>query len=592
MPEIDLTGEDWENKFIPDVLGGLVLNQNSESMGGNQFLTLDGLVYRKGSMQKDTGYVTFADIPSGVPGVFRKEFKHETAAGVKNTFAISNLSFYVLANSGANWHLVSNGVSTTIDVNVLQNDTVIPVTDTTGFNVADVVALELDDGSHHVSTVASISAGVSVTINDAVPSTPTVVATIGNDFIAGIKLAGTSDKHVFALTIPWNDWLAFTNGVDTPKYYDPTTTFVQVIPNLPSSGNTICESLALFDTSLILIRTTEGGSNFNQRLRWSDKADATEWVTGDAGFVDLLDSSDKIQNALLIGPYLAVYRAKSIYRGTAVNTTTKRFQWDSMITAHGALSPASIGDKHFVIGNKQAYIYGGGFEVQPIGNPIKDLLYGPEAEIDLTNIHRTFCVYLEARNDVLTFYQTAEATTWPNKTLRWFGDLNTWSVRQFTDEMLGFGEATQSNSFTWDDLVGSWEDQTWNWNTSGISGDLETILFCNSSGQVVEYNYQAADDNGTAQAYVIETPDFSHSNGVLRTDYLELKCSGDGILVEISIDEGASWETIETISPGATPMKVRVFKQVSSRTIRYRLSGSGAFTWSWFNIRVTLETEN
>ena len=124
MPELDLTGEDWENKFVSNVLGGLVLNQNSESMQNNQFLTLDNMRYQDGDMIKDTGYKTFSDIPSGVPGVFRKVFKHETASGVVNTFGISSLSFYILANSGDNWHIISGGTTTTTDGNVSGGDTV------------------------------------------------------------------------------------------------------------------------------------------------------------------------------------------------------------------------------------------------------------------------------------------------------------------------------------------------------------------------------------------------------------------------------------------------------------------------------------
>lgn len=595
MPEVDITGDGWENKFVPEVLGGLVLNQNSESMQSNQFLTLKGVVYRDGDMIKDTGYGTFADIPGGAPGIFRKIFKHVTAAGVANTFAISNLTFYVLANAGANWHgvLLTGGGSTTTDANVSGTDTVIPLTATTNFAASDTIALRLDDGSDHISTIASVSAGISITINDALAGSG-VVATSGNACIETLTLAGTSSKHVCALTIPWNDALAFTNGIDPPQFYAPGSTEVSIIPNLPSAGDTVCESLALFDSSLVLVRTIEGGANKNQRLRWCDKADFTEWVTGDAGFVDLLDSADNVNQAMLIGPYLAVYRDKSIYRGTAVNTAIKRFQWDRLVSGQGVMSSASVvdmGDRHFVVGNKQTYLYTGGFDVQPVDRAIKNLIYGPTAELDIATAGKTCCIYIEEMNDVLIFYQTTTGTE-PNKTLRYFGDLNVWSTREFDDQVVGFGEATESNSLTWNDLVGNWEDQTWNWSSTSIAGDLQTILFCSDDGQVYEYDFLTPDDNTVAQTYEIETPDFSHHNGSLRTDYIELKGSSGSTDIEVSIDEGISWTTLETFTLGTTPAKVRVFHQVSSRTIRYRITGSGSFRLSWFNIRINLETEN
>jgi len=238
------------------------------------------------------------------------------------------------------------------------------------------------------------------------------------------------------------------------------------------------------------------------------------------------------------------------------------------------------------------YIYGGGFDIAPIGAPINDLIYGPGAELDIATAYRTFCIYIEARNDVLVLYQTATATSYPDKTLRWHGDLNTWATRVFGSEMAGFGEATISNSLTWNDLVGTWAEQTWNWNSSSISSDLETIILCPTDGQTVEYDFQVAGDDGVAQTYVIETPDFSHHNGRLRLDYLEVRASGASIKYEISLDEGNSWITAETFSPGSRLIKTRLFYQVSSRTIRFRFSGSSSFKMSWMNLRVTLETEN
>ncbi len=594
MAEAQITGEDWQNKFVPSLLGGLNLDANTESMQDNQFLQLNNLIYYKGNIEKDTGYADFGDVPSGVPGTFRNIHQHVTASGTASTFAISDLTFYVLANSGANWHIVSNGVTTTIDLNVLQNDTVIPVASTVGFATSDIIGLALDDGSYHISTIASISAGVSITIDDAVPAAPTIVATSGAAFKKGVLLAGTADKHVFALTVPWTDELVFTNGIDKPQYYDPLTSEVQVVQNLPSSGDTICESIALFDSSLFLIRTTEGGSNFNQRTRWSDKADYTEWVTGDAGSIDFFESAGDVKQAAKLGPHLIVYKSDSIIRGTAVNTTTKRFQWDTMVTAQGIISSAGytdIGDKHLVVGQNKIYIYRGGFDIQEIGQGVETLLFGVEAEMSEDQGHRVFCVYIEDRNSVLIFYQTGSGS-FPNKCLRWHGDFNgAWTTREFTDTIQGFGSAVESTAFTWNDLVGTWEDQAWLWSSSALVGTSKTLLLCASDGQVEEYDFTTPDDDGTAKTFTLETPDFSHPNGFLRHDYLELRGSSGSITVSYSVDGGVTFNLLEIVTIGTTPRKVRLEKQFIGRSIRYKIEGSSAFSLSWLNIRVSLETE-
>ena len=171
MSEAQIVGEDWQNKFVPQLLGGLNLDANTESMQDNQFLQLNNLIYYKGNVEKDTGYADFGDVPSGVPGTLRNVHQHVTSSGTASTFAISDLTFYVLANSGANWHgvLLSGGGDSTIDINVSGTDVVIPIAATTNFTAGDRVAVEMDDGSHHISTIASVSAGISITIDDAVP---------------------------------------------------------------------------------------------------------------------------------------------------------------------------------------------------------------------------------------------------------------------------------------------------------------------------------------------------------------------------------------------------------------------------------------
>jgi len=181
MGEAQVVGEDWQNKFVPQLLGGLNLDANTETMQDNQFLQLNNLIYYKGNIEKDTGYGDFGDVPSGVPGTFRNVHQHVTSSGTASTFAISDLTFYVLANSGANWHVVniSGGGSSTLDANVSGTDTVIPIAVTTNFAANDIVGIRLDDGSDHVSTIASVSSGVSITIDDAMPGSG-VVATSGN----------------------------------------------------------------------------------------------------------------------------------------------------------------------------------------------------------------------------------------------------------------------------------------------------------------------------------------------------------------------------------------------------------------------------
>ncbi len=77
--------------------------------------------------------------------------------------------------SGQGWYVWSV-YQTTTDATVAAAATVIPVTATTGFSASDTMGVQLTDGYWHWSTVATISAGVSITINDAIPTGKSVAS--------------------------------------------------------------------------------------------------------------------------------------------------------------------------------------------------------------------------------------------------------------------------------------------------------------------------------------------------------------------------------------------------------------------------------
>lgn len=68
---------------------------------------------------------------------------------------------------------------TTLDANEALGQTIISVASTTNFAVGDTVRITLNDASIHQTTIASISAGVSITVDDALPS----AADSGNRFV-------------------------------------------------------------------------------------------------------------------------------------------------------------------------------------------------------------------------------------------------------------------------------------------------------------------------------------------------------------------------------------------------------------------------
>lgn len=68
-------------------------------------------------------------------------------------------------------HCFTDYVYTTASSAITTGSLVIPCTITTGMTVGDFIGVALDDNTRHWSTIASISAGVSVTINDVTTDT-------------------------------------------------------------------------------------------------------------------------------------------------------------------------------------------------------------------------------------------------------------------------------------------------------------------------------------------------------------------------------------------------------------------------------------
>jgi hypothetical protein len=79
---------------------------------------------------------------------------------------------------------------TTLDAAEVAGQTVLSVTATTNMTAGDSIMVEMDDGTFHLSTIASFSAGDTVTIADATPSK----AASGNKVV--IASAQTTDADL------------------------------------------------------------------------------------------------------------------------------------------------------------------------------------------------------------------------------------------------------------------------------------------------------------------------------------------------------------------------------------------------------------
>ncbi len=598
MPTVDLQGLDWEDKFFPNLGGGINIADDSEQLQDTEVIAADNMHIVDNILQRDSGYQTYLGLVIGKP---RLVHKHVQTDGTIQTFLFTNLRMY--ENLSDFWHLVSNGTATTLTANASDGETAITVASIAGFTNGEPIGITLDDGTQHRTTINGVPAGSTINLTDAFGGSG-VVATSGNAVVESIILAGTDVEHVVAVTVPWDDSVVFTNGVDTTKRFVSSTSIVGALPNLPSSGDTICKSLVVFDSSIFLINTVEGGTNFPYRTRWCDKADVTEWVTGDAGAIDMLDANHDLVTGVLLGPYLYIYRTKSIVRITAVNTATKRFDFTQTIDNEGIFSVygvISLGDQHFVWGTRDFYVYTGGFDLIPVSRVIKKRIFGTTSQFDSTKASKAFMLHVEDLDEIFCFYPSTAGTDCDKMLRAHIGEITNdfrevfitkWTERTLANEVLGFGEAQTGGSVAWSGLIGSWIDQTWAWDSAVITLSAPNIILCGADVlQCYAYDFLSTTDDGTAITGTVVTKDFGHPVRMITTDFITFKASGDALKVSYSTDQGVSWTLLETITPGGNAVKNSIFRQIHTRTIRFKFESVNTFKLYWWNIRFQLDEE-
>lgn len=578
--------EGWDYKYIAP-FEGLDVSIPANQINDGKLLTANNVFLDKGILKKETGYITFGSTVRGIPRITYQFYKKD---GTSELMLISNATVYVWNISLSAWHYVSDGVDTTTTAILGAGGTNLTVASITGFSDGDFIGVILDDGTQHQTTINGAPAGSTIVMTDAVP----VGRQVNNGAIVlkAVDLNGSLDIQVSVVTLASHDWFVFTNGVDTPRRYNGTT--CEVIPNLPSSGNTVCRLVAVFNNHLILAHTTEGGTAYPQRVRRSDTGDPTNWTTGNAGYDDLFDSEDFIIATAEFGPYQMFYRERSIVRCGWLGTEDKLFDFETVVTGEGALSQDSVldlGDYHVFVGNSNIYEYKGGFDVEPIGDDVYDMLFGNDGELNASYKQRSFGFYAEELDEILFFFPTGSDVN-PNKFYRYNMSRKAWFTRTLSEAVVGFGLYQATNDKTWNDLIGTWADQTWNWNSRSVTANSPTTHLCGADvNQVYEYNYTATTDAGASISYEVETKDFGHPRYMIRYDTFDFRMKGTNVLVEYSIDEGLTWTTLYTITNSALTRVVRQ-KQIISQWLRLKLTGSSDFEFQSLGFVHMIESEH
>lgn len=579
--------KEWDYKHIDSFIKGLNLSVRSDKIDDSELVQANNVVFEEDRVRIDTGYIPFFGNTRGVPRVAYQVFRR---SGISELMLITNSTLYRLQLD--QWQYVKGLSGTTTTAQLNAGGTNLTVTSIAGFASGDFIGVTLDNGIQHQTTINGAPAGSTIVMADPVPIGRSVPN--GASVIEAVVLNGSLDLATSMVMLPFNDWFVFTNGVDNPKRYDGTDCVD--IPNLPSSGNVQCRVVTLFNNYLLLMNTIEGGTAFPQRVRRCDTADPTNWTTGNAGFNDIYVSEDFIVAAEALGPYMIIYKDRSITRMEYVGSSEKLFHFEPTISGEGTFSPdgvINLGDIHIMIGNANIYEYSGAYSLEPVGDKIWSRMFGVRGELNPEFKHRSFGFYVEELDEIWIFFP-AGAAQLPNKMVRWRQEFDAFSDRNFGRDLVGYGFYLATTARPWSGLVGDWLQQVWKWNAVSVLANSPITLLCDSVSQVFSYDYVEPLDNGNPINYFFETKDFTNPQFLMRTDEIRFRAKGTNILVEYSFDKGQTWNTLGTANQGsgASYEEPQMNFQTLTRRVRFRFSGSsGGMTFEWFTLKYSPESE-
>tara|TARA_Y100000310_G_scaffold106935_3_gene105379 strand:+ start:690 stop:2471 length:1782 start_codon:yes stop_codon:yes gene_type:complete len=569
----------WKLATVPHLIGGINTDLPDHLIGESQVPAASNVAVRDGRLVVDTGYAKLGATVRGVP---RLVWEYLRTTELIDLLLVTNLTVYKWDTTQLAWHYISNGTSTTLTAEAAAAATSLIVTSISGFADGEFIGVILDDGTEHQTSVNGTPTGSTIVIDDAIPAGRT--APNGAAVVEAVLLAGDDALVVDGADVPSQPWAVFVNGVDAPFRYDGTD--VQDVPNLPSGGNFIARTVALYNNYLLFGYCTEGGTVYPYRIRRPDTGDPTNWSTGNAGFDDLLDYSTPIRRLMNLGPYCICYREANIVRGTAVNTATKIIEWETVVTGEGLVAGnavADVGEYHVFLGKSNVNRYDGGFSVQGMAEPYYSGLMSASGALNPEYVGRSHAVYVDEIREVWIIYP-GPGETYPKQMARLNLAQSVWMPRSLTDAIAGVGTNRKALARPWNSLAGSWLAQSWKWNARALQANSPVIVLCGADiNQVWEYDFVAGDDDGTALVYSVETKDFFDAHKDLRFDALDFLIKGSSITLSFSLDGGGTWTTADTVSPGVSWQRVRTTINQVAKTIRFRWDGTAnSFQLGWF----------
>lgn len=303
---------------------------------------------------------------------------------------------------------------------------------------------------------------------------------ISNIDVSRTSSAYVSDIEWFATEL--SNVIIFTNESNVPQMLRPIDTTFKDLTAWGIEGGTKSwrtKKIRSYKNFLIAIGMQEDGTDYPQRIRWSDIAlpnevppswDATD-TTKSAGFNDLSEAKGELVDAVQMGEYLVLYTTKEVYLmsyvgGNDIFTFRKLFDELSILSPECAVQ---VNGGHFVMTASDIVLHNGSTWQSIIENKIKDVLY---QAIISTNKSKIKVQNYPAKQEVWVLYPSS-INSYLDRAAIYSINTGTWTYRELPNvTAISYGQIP-----TDDDLI--YDSQTYTFD----GGDPKTLDSFNGIGQ-------------------------------------------------------------------------------------------------------------
>ena len=189
----------------------------------------------------------------------------------------------------------------------------------------------------------------------------------------------------------FTDKLLLVNKMNKLKTWDGVgTTLTEIADSQPA------KHVRSFGAYVLLLSPVDSGNEVSQRIRWSVPGNLNDWTGPGSGFLDLVDTPDPIMNGLMYGGSFIVYKRNSVIILDIVGSGASTFRVTSSYTKAGMISSrglVDLGDSHIFLGHDNFYRFTGSPHLEPIGDPIWQIIQEKGDWIKMEQAHAVHDVY-------------------------------------------------------------------------------------------------------------------------------------------------------------------------------------------------------